>query len=82
MSVHFFGFPARRDEAQPSRCNEEQRSWGAEKVCDHVRSALSKMVNVKNTSIFYLYRRFIKLEKRSTAVSRFNQGKGKYAAMG
>ncbi|MFZ6674008.1 hypothetical protein [Undibacterium sp. Xuan67W] len=47
LSVHFFGFPARRDEAQPSRCNEEQRGWGAEKVCNQIRSVLTKTVMVK-----------------------------------
>ncbi|MEB0178358.1 hypothetical protein, partial [Undibacterium sp. CCC3.4] len=47
LSVHFFGFPARRDEAQASPCNEEQRRWGAENVGNQIRSVLAKTVMVK-----------------------------------
>lgn len=61
MSVHFFGFPARRDEAQPSRCNEKQRSWGVEKVCNQVRSGLTEMVTVQIVTFLNKLKKLSKL---------------------
>ena len=39
---------ARRDEAQPLRCNEEQRSQGVGKMCNRARSVLTERVNLIN----------------------------------
>ena len=48
--VHFFGVPARREEAACSLpATTKQRSWGVKKVCNFVRSDLHPQGELRNT---------------------------------
>ncbi len=51
-SVHFFGVPARREEAACSLpATTNQRSWGVKKVCNLVRSGRHPQGELRNVEI-------------------------------